>query len=171
MREAQASNPFKRIKSMGENKRVVGKWSGVLPACEGTRYYHSIIHTLLCIHLRDIPGERYSPYKARPYLTHEIFIFYRVETDDVVHLIFRSAFDFSRIKTAASSEDLKNSDLPFHLIEPDRIAIQCCRALVNVMTTIDNPRLLIRYDTGWAQIVEATHDRIEAKALTFQKCF
>jgi hypothetical protein len=163
----KSTHPFRRLKPLGDDGRIIGKWGGVLPACAGTRYDRAIMHTLICMHLRNIIGERYSPYKARPYLTHEIFLFYRVEQEDVSHLVFRMAYDFSVIKSLVPYEDLTQKALPSKLIDPDRIALRCCSVLVKVLTSVEEIQPLIQYDKRWAKIIEDTHNRIKIRALTY----
>ncbi|PSN11871.1 hypothetical protein C7293_22555 [filamentous cyanobacterium CCT1] len=76
---------------MAESGRIVRSYCGFLPRLEGRSR-----HIIRCEHLDFIPGEGFSPFRAEPCFTHQIWIWYRLNRNpDRLNLLFRGQFDFS----------------------------------------------------------------------------
>ncbi len=71
--------------------RIVREYSGFLPCSRLAGR-----HILRCEHLRDIPGEGFSPYRVEPEFTHQIWLWYRTNAEpDRLNLVFRGQFNFT----------------------------------------------------------------------------
>jgi hypothetical protein len=80
-----------RFSCMAESGRIVRSYCGFLPRFEGRAR-----HIIRCEHLDFIPGEGFSPFRAEPCLTHQIWIWYRLSHNpERLNLLFRGQFDFS----------------------------------------------------------------------------
>lgn len=84
----EADQEFSRLAASG---RIIRSYSGFLP-CARFRARH----ILRCEHLRQLPGERFQPYRVFPNYTHQIWLWYRLNPKpEQLHLLFRGQFDFT----------------------------------------------------------------------------
>lgn len=113
-RSDEADRQFSRL---AESGRIIRSYSGFLPDCR-----FKARHILRCEHLRDIPGERFSPYRAEPHFTHQIWLWYRLNIEpNKLYLLFRGQFDFSISAIKADQMAGEVTDfLAFLLLESDR---------------------------------------------------
>jgi hypothetical protein len=82
--------PFSRMEESG---RIIRTYSGVLPQLRGRAR-----HMLRCEHLRLLPGEGFSPYRAEPDFTHQIWIWYRLnQAPERLNFLFRGQFNFAML--------------------------------------------------------------------------
>ncbi|MDJ0718727.1 MAG: hypothetical protein QNJ54_31630 [Prochloraceae cyanobacterium] len=84
----EANQEFSRMEASG---RIIRSYSGFLPS---TRFQAR--HILRCEHLRQLPGERFQPYRTFPNYTHQLWLWYRLNSNpDKLYLLFRGQFDFT----------------------------------------------------------------------------
>jgi len=85
------TNIDQEFSRLAESGRIVRAYGGVLPC---TRRIAR--HLLRCEHLRQLPGERFQPYRVEPNYTHQIWLWYILKKDpDKLHLLFRGQFNFT----------------------------------------------------------------------------
>ncbi|MDJ0716853.1 MAG: hypothetical protein QNJ54_22005 [Prochloraceae cyanobacterium] len=100
----------KKFSSVETSGRILSCYSGFLP---GWRFRAR--HILRCEHLRNIPGERFPPYRAHSSLTHQLWLWYRLnQRPDRLELLFRGQFDLSFEK---SKTDEVAKEITAHLAD------------------------------------------------------
>lgn len=88
---------YQQFSRVAESGRIIRAYSGILPGSRRTAR-----HLLRCEHLRDIPGEGFSPFRAEPHHTHQIWLWYRLSKEpDKLILLFRGQFCFTLAGTDA----------------------------------------------------------------------
>ena len=110
----EANRQFSRL---AESGRIIRAYSGFLPDCR-----FRARHILRCEHLRELPGERFPPYRVEPQFTHQIWLWYRLKQEpDKLYLLFRGQFDFGFSAMDADQMSGEVTDfLAFLLLEGDQ---------------------------------------------------
>ena len=126
------------FKSVAQASRIIREFRGLLPTAG-----HAARHILRCEHLRQLPGERFHPFRAEPEYTHQLWFWYRLhERSEQLILLFRGQFD---LRFPEQDPDCAASYLT------DRIAEE-------LMTSMTNDFYLFRQQDSeifWASLINS----------------
>jgi hypothetical protein len=74
-----------------KNGRIIRAYEGIVPYG-----INKAQHILRCEHLRQLPEEKFAPYRAEENYTHQIWLWYKLNNNpEKLELLFRGQFDFS----------------------------------------------------------------------------